>query len=60
MSVEIYLVIVNNEVVATSEHHNTAQESARIWSTGRYPEAKVIYLPNRTVQGIWLDGIRIQ
>ena len=55
-----YLIIADNEVQATSDSHEQAQFIAMVHSKGRYPQTKVIYLPNRTLQGVWHKGKRIQ
>lgn len=55
-----YLVIADNEVQREFSEHVDAQEYARDFSQGRYDTAKVIYLPNRTLQGHWFKGERIQ
>lgn len=53
-----YLVIANDEVVGIFNDHTNAQEYARISSKGRFETAKVVYLPSRVVQGIWVKGER--
>lgn len=57
-----YLVIVDNEVVATANGHHAAQEFARIYSLSErgpaFETAKVIYLPGLKLQGIWVKGER--
>jgi hypothetical protein len=55
----MYLVIADNEVKSVSTSHEQAQASAKAHSNGRYSQAKVIYLPNHTVQGVWFKGERV-
>lgn len=54
-----YLVIADNEIKTTASKHERAQQLACNWSQGRFEQAKVVYLPNNTVQGIWFKGMRL-
>ena len=55
-----YVVIADNEIQCFVATHEDAQSSAEHWSNERYDTAKVVYLPNRTVQGIWHKGVRVR
>lgn len=58
MSTMKYLIIADNEIKAIADDNESAQLAARSCSEGRYNLAKVIYLTNQTVQGIWHKGER--
>lgn len=55
-----YIVIADDEVKGYFLDHEQAQLFAKRHSQGRYPTAKVIYMPNQTMQGHWFQGNRIQ
>ena len=56
---KIYLIIVDNEVVATSNSHQSAQELGRAYSLRQEVEvAKVIFLPTLRLNGTWVRGER--
>lgn len=58
MEDQLYLIINDNEVLATFSSHMAAQEHAQTVSRTK-GVTKVVYLPTLRVNGIWEQGTRI-